>query len=151
MAEHGQVHKRIPIKWRGEEYVLTRPKFVTESSFCKYLSDRAIEAAQRSRHILGEDGYEKAIASWQRDYAAGVYSWGSHIVDKATKHEETFKHLIYLVIQQSTPGFTKEEMEIMWKDCMIDLVQGFNALMAPDPTKPLPQQEEAETTSTMPK
>lgn len=147
MSGFNTVHRMEVVPWEhnGKKYELKlcRPNFASEGAFGRFLSERALQAIQRHRQIMGEKDYREALASWSTDCAVGKYEWGGSAVEEAIWNVKTLKELIFLIVTQSDdrPFDSREFFDLVWNSDTRDLlVESFFKVMAPteNPQNPSP-------------
>jgi hypothetical protein len=137
MGEVNAVFGTEVVKYNGSEYKLPRPTLETECIFETWLEDIALDKIQRRRFKMGEDTYRTALSIWEKDCAAGEYSWGSPTSEKATRNpNHGFKQLIMLMMRQEDQSVTMEVVQKIVETDLDQLVTKFNKVMSETPTIP---------------
>ena len=137
MGEVNAVFGTEVVKYNGSEYKLPRPTLETECIFETWLEDIALDKIQRRRLRMGEDTYRTCLSVWEKDCAAGEYSWGSAASEKATRNpNHGFRQLILLMMRQENQTVDMQLVQKMMETNLEELVTKFNRVMSETPTIP---------------
>jgi hypothetical protein len=121
--------------FRGETYRLSPWSFKIQGDYETYLEEQAVRSIRRFQKIFPKDEYESALQRVLRDVTAGVYTFGSEVVQDSLRSLPHLTHLTWLMLREHHPKVTKSLVEEMYREQLEELMLAVSEANA-DPTVP---------------
>lgn len=143
MGEHAKaLGLGAQFEWQGQTWHLSPWSFGIQGQYEKYLEDQAIQAVRRQSRYLSAEEYQDLLQKTIQDIAAGVYSFGSKVVQESLKSLNNFQHIVLLCLKKNHPKVTKEEVQDIVKEMGEELMEKMTMANSDPTPDPLPTSEE---------
>lgn len=124
--------------FRGETYRLSPWSFKIQAEFETYLEEQAVRSIRKFQKLLPKDEYESALQRVLRDITAGVYTFGSEVVQDSLRSLPHLTHLTWLMLREAHPKLPKTLVAEMYQEQLDELMQAVSEANADPTTPPVP-------------
>lgn len=109
MADASEVFAEQTFRYHDTEYTLRPLGFQDRGRFCTWVEKENIDTVRRHKADYGDD-FGEALGRLRK------VRWGSKEWIEALNHAEPSRELAYLMLKESHPTITREQIEEMWDE-----------------------------------